>query len=172
MIPTAAKRLVWGRGDGSDLEVDSLPFARLSGLLCWENYMLLARYALTAWGRQIMAAPTWDRKQPWLSTLRHIAKECKSFVIGCGSAMHMDDISELLSFKSEFLGYIDGWLNPDESLIVDPDGKMWTGRQWTRKPSCMQRLQKGQRSGLRWQLDIAGHYARPDVFELRVRRSP
>ena len=104
--------------------------------------MLRARNALTAWGRQIMAAPTWDREEPWLSTLRPIAKECRSFVIGCGSAMHLDDISGLVSFKSEFLRDMDGWLNPDESLIVDPDGKMWTGRQWTRKPSCMQRLPK------------------------------
>ncbi len=89
--------------------------------------MLLAGCVLTARGRQIMAAPTWDRGDLWLSTLRHIAKECRSFVIGCNSAMHMDDISDSVSLKSEFLGDTDDLLNPGESLIVDPDGKIVDG---------------------------------------------
>ena len=82
LVPTTAEKLVWARGDGSDLEVYDLPFGRLSGLICWENYMPLARYALTAWGAQLHAAPTWDRGEPWLSTMRHVAKEGRVFVLG------------------------------------------------------------------------------------------
>ena len=82
LVPTGGERLIWGRGDGSDLEVYTLPFGRVGGLICWENYMPLARYALSAWGIQIHVAPTWDRGEPWLSTMRHVAKESRCFVVG------------------------------------------------------------------------------------------
>ena len=77
MVPTGGERLVWASGDGSDLAVFTLPFARVSGLICWENYMPLARYALAAWGAQIHVAPTWDRGEPWLSTLRHARRKAE-----------------------------------------------------------------------------------------------
>ncbi len=64
LIPTGGERLVWAQGDGSDLEVYRLPFGRMAGLICWENYMPLARYALAVWGGQIHVAPTWDRGEP------------------------------------------------------------------------------------------------------------
>ncbi|RMF94278.1 MAG: carbon-nitrogen hydrolase family protein, partial [Nitrospinota bacterium] len=70
LVPTAGERLVHGQGDGSTLEVYDLPIGRLGGLICWEYYMPLARYAMYAWGAQILAAPTWDRGEPWISTLR------------------------------------------------------------------------------------------------------
>lgn len=76
--------------------------------------------------------------------------------------MHMDDILDLLSFKSEFLRDMDGWLNPDESLIVDPDGKMWTGRQWKRNPSCMQRLPKANG------LDLEGSWILPVTMRVSM----
>jgi nitrilase len=75
LVPTAPERMVWAQGDGSTLEVHDTPLGKLSGLICWENYMPLARYSLYAWGTQIYLAPTWDSGEPWLSTLRHIAKE-------------------------------------------------------------------------------------------------
>jgi len=103
LVPTGGERLVWGRGDGSDLEVYRLPFGRVSGLICWENYMPLARYALAAWGAQIHVAPTWDRGEPWMSTMRHIAKEGRAVVIGCCQAVRKDDIPDDLSFKAKYL---------------------------------------------------------------------
>lgn len=172
LIPTAGERLVWGQAAGSDLEVFDLPFGRLGGLLCWENYMPLARYALTAWGEQIHVAPTWDRGEPWISTMRHVAKEGRCFVIGACQAFHKDDVPDELAFKAEYLAGIDGWINPGLSVIVDPDGKVVAGPLESEEGILYADVEPHQLVGPRWQLDTAGHYARPDVFELHVHRDP
>jgi nitrilase len=171
LIPTAGERLVWGQGDGSDLEVYALPFARVSGLICWENYMPLARYALAAWGCQLLVAPTWDRGEPWLSTMRHVAKEMRSVVIGCCQAVRKRDIPDALPFKSKYLMDAGDWINPGDSVIVDPDGKMIAGPAHETETTLYAEILADQLIGPRWQLDVAGHYARPDVFELRVHRA-
>jgi nitrilase len=172
LIPTGGERLVWGCGDGSDLEVYDLPFGRVSGLICWENYMPLARYALAAWGAQIHVAPTWDRGEPWLSTMRHAAKEGRAVVIGCCQAVRKDDIRDDLAFKAKYLSDIEGWINPGGSVIVDPDGKIIAGPANELETILYADVRQAQLVGPRWQLDIAGHYARPDVFELIVHRRP
>jgi nitrilase len=172
LVPTGGERLVWGQGDGSDLEVYELPFARVGGLLCWENYMPLARYALSAWGAQIHLAPTWDHGEPWLSTMRHLAKESRCFVVGCCSAMQKDDIPDRLAFKSKYLEAVSGWINPGDSVIVDPDGKIVAGPASEEETILTAEVNPDQLVGPRWQIDVAGHYARPDVFELRVHRRP
>jgi nitrilase len=100
-VPTAGERLVWGQGDGSDLDVYEWPFARVGGLLCWENYMPLARYTLSAWGEQIHVAPTWDRGEPWVSSMRHVAKEGRCFVVSVCQAFHIDHVPDELAFKAE-----------------------------------------------------------------------
>jgi nitrilase len=172
LVPTGGERLIWGQGDGSDLEVYSLPFAKVGGLICWENYMPLARYALSAWGAQIHIAPTWDRGEPWLSTMRHVAKEGRCFVIGCCQPFRKDDIPDHLSFKTKYLADVDGWINPGDSVIVDPDGKIVAGPAREVETVLYADVRPEQLVGPRWQLDIAGHYARPDVFELLVHRTP
>jgi nitrilase len=171
-VPTGGERLVWGRGDGSDLEVYSVGFARLGGLICWENYMPLARYALSAWGIQIHVAPTWDRGEPWLSTMRHVAKESRCFVIGCCQAVRKVDIPDELSFKAKYLADVGEWINAGDSVIVDPDGKTVAGPAHEVETILYASVRRDQLVGPRWQLDVAGHYARPDVFELRVHRTP
>jgi len=172
LIPTAGERLVWAQAPGSDLEVFDLPFARVGGLLRWENYMPLARYALTAWGEQIHVAPTWDRGEPWLSTMRHSAKEGRCFVIGVCQAFHMNDIPDELEFKTEYLSKLEGWINPGMSVIVDPDGKIVAGPLDSEEGILYADGTAEQLVGPRWQLDTAGHYARPDVFHLQVVRAP
>ncbi len=171
LIPTAGERLVWGQSAGCDLEVFDLPFGRLSGLLCWENYMPLARYALLAWGEQIHVAPTWDRGEPWVSTMRHIAKEGRCFVVGACQAFHKDDIVDAAEFKNTYLADVSGWINPGLSLIVDPDGKIVAGPLESAEGILYADIARDQLIGPRWQLDVAGHYARPDIFELRVNRA-
>ncbi len=171
-VPTGGERLVWGRGDGSDLEVYTLPFGRVGGLLCWENYMPLARYTLSAWGEQIHVAPTWDRGEPWISTMRHTAKEGRCFVLGVCQALHIDDIPDRFSFKETYLGSVEGWVNPGLSVIVDPDGKIVAGPLDAEEGILYADVEPHQLVGPRWQLDTAGHYARPDVFELRFHRRP
>jgi nitrilase len=172
LVPTAGERLVWAQGDGSDLEVYQLPFARVGGLICWENYMPLARYALAAWGEQIHMAPTWDRGEPWTSSMRHIAKESRCFVVSCCQALRKADIPDDWSFKREYLGGTDEWINPGHSLIADPDGKLVAGPLDREEAILYAVIDPAQFTGPRWQLDIAGHYSRPDVFELRVHTPP
>ncbi|MDH3252333.1 MAG: carbon-nitrogen hydrolase family protein, partial [Ignavibacteria bacterium] len=123
LVPTAGERLIHAQGDGSTLDVYDLPIGRLSGLICWENYMPLARYALYAWGTQLYAAPTWDRGEPWISTLRHVAKEGRVYVVGACTVMHRDDIPDRFAFKKKFLPATVTWINPGDSAILDPDGK-------------------------------------------------
>lgn len=172
LVPTAGERLVWAQGDGSDLEVYELPFGRVGGLICWENYMPLARYALAAWGEQIHLAPTWDRGEPWTSSMRHIAKESRCFVVSCCQVVHKNDIPDTWAFKREYLHAVEDWINPGYSLIADPDGKLIAGPLAQEEAILYAQVQPAQLAGPRWQLDIAGHYSRPDVFELHVHRSP
>jgi len=172
LVPTVGERTVWGQGDGSGLAVHRLPFGRVGGLICWENYMPLARYALYAWGVELYAAPTWDRGEPWLSTLRHIAKEGRCVVIGCCSAMRRSDVPDRLAFKEEFLPPALEWINPGDSAIVDPDGKLLAGPAHEREEILIAEIDPASLRGPRFQLDVAGHYARPDVFDLTVHRTP
>jgi nitrilase len=168
LVPTVAERLVHGRGDGSTLAVYDLDIGRLGGLICWENYMPLARWALYARGVQIYVAPTWDRGEPWLSTLRHIAKEGRAFVIGCCSPVRRDDVPDRYAFKAEHLPDAP-WINPGGSAIVDPDGRFLAEPVTEREEILYADLDLGMLRGSRFQLDVAGHYGRPDVFDLSVR---
>jgi nitrilase len=133
---------------------------------------LTGRYALAAWGTQVHVASTWDRGEPWMSTMRHVAKEGRSVVIGCCQAMRKDSIPDDLSFKSKYLSAIEGWINPGGSVIVDPDGKIIAGPVSELETILYADVRQEQLVGPRRQLDIAGHYARPDVFELIVHRRP
>ena len=170
LVPTGGERLVWAQGDGSTLEVYDTPLGKLGGLICWENYMPLARYTMYAWGTQIYVAATWDRGQPWLSTLRHIAKEGRVYVIGCCIAMRKDDIPDTFSFKQKFYANADEWINIGDSAIVNPDGVFIAGPSRMKEEILYAELDPRQMQGPRWMLDVAGHYARPDVFELIVHK--
>lgn len=132
--------------------------------------MPLGRYALSAWGEQVHVAPTWDRGEPWISTMRHVAKESRCFVVGACQAFHKDEIPDRFEFKQAWLGRVDGWINPGQSLIVDPDGKIVAGPLSEAEGILYADVEQHQLVGPRWQLDVAGHYARPDIFELRVHR--
>jgi nitrilase len=168
LVPTAPERMVWAQGDGSTLEVYDTSLGKLSGLICWENYMPLARYSLYAWGTQIYLAPTWDSGEPWLSTLRHIAKEGRTYVVGCCSAMRKEDIPEHLEFKAKYYSEVGEWINKGGSAIVSPDGKFVAGPLNAEEGILYAEVDPRQMRGSKWNLDVAGHYARPDVFRLSV----
>jgi len=170
LMPTVAERLIHGQGDGSTLNVWETETGVLSCLICWENYMPLARYAMWAWGAQIHIAPTWDRGEPWLSTLRHTAKEGRVYVLGCCSAVHRDAIPDTYSFKQSLSPDLE-WVNPGDSAIVDPDGKFIAGPVRNEESILYAELDPRNLRGPRYQLDVAGHYGRPDIFQLTVDRS-
>lgn len=172
LIPTSAERLVWGRGDGSTLDVVDYPFGKVAGLICWENYMPLAKFTMYAQGAQILLAPTWDSGEPWISTLRHNAKEGRVYVIGCCSAVRRADVPDRYAFKQKYLPRDADWINPGMSAIVDPDGKFVVEPVEKKEQILVAEIDPRSFFGPRFQLDVAGHYARPDIFELRVNRSP
>jgi nitrilase len=170
LIPTGGERLVHGQGNGSTLQSHNQDFGVVGGLICWENYMPLARYAMYAAGVQFYAAPTWDRGEPWISTLRHIAKEGRMYVVGCCSAIHRDEVPDRFEFKSLLPAHLE-WINPGDTAIVDPDGKFLVEPVRNRQEVIYAEVDRTMLSGTRGQLDVVGHYARPDVFRLIVNRN-
>ena len=171
LIPTGGERTVWAQGDGSTLEVYDTSIGKLGGLICWENYMPLARYTMYALGTQVYVAPTWDRGDLWITTLRHIAKEGGMFVIGCCMPLHMDDIPDRLEFKQL---YAEGteWINTGHSCIIDPRGQVIAGPLVEREEILYAEVDLGQAIASKRMFDVAGHYARPDVFRFAVNRKP
>jgi nitrilase len=172
LLLTGAERLVWAQGDGSTLLVHQLPFGTISGLIGAEHYLSLARHALYAWGTQFYIAAATDSGEPWLSTLRHIAREGRVFVIGCGMALRAADIPDSYPFKHRSLAEAGAWIHPGDSGIVNPQGEFIAGPVREREEVLYTEIDPRQASGPRWMLDVAGHDARPDVFHLTIQREP
>jgi len=172
LVPTAPERLVWTPGDGSTLEVFDTPIGKLGGLICWENYMPLARYTMYAQGTQVYVAPTWDCGDTWLATLRHIAKEGGVYVIGCGTPTQVGDIPDSFAFKKKYYGSDDEWINSGDAAIIDPTGTILAGPAHKTREIIYADVDLKLAQGLKWKLDVAGHYSRPDVFELIVNTDP
>jgi nitrilase len=172
LVATGAERMIWAQGDGSTLEVYDTPLGKLGGLICWENYMPLARYAMYAWGTQIYVAPTWDRSETWLGTLRHIAVEGRVYVIGCCTALRREDIPDAFTWKQRYLADAPEWINVGNSAIVAPTGEFLAGPCREREEILYAELDLELARGSKWMFDVAGHYARPDVFELIVHQQP
>ena len=169
LVPTGGERLVWAQGDGSTLDAYDTDLGKLGGLICWENYMPLARYAMYAWGVQIYVAATWDRSQPWLSTLRHIAKEGRMYVIGCCMPLRRDDVPDRFPYKVRYRADQE-WINVGDSAIVNPEGEFIAGPVRLKEEILYAEVDPRKVAGPKWMLDVAGHYARPDVFQLTIRK--
>jgi nitrilase len=173
LMPTSAERLVWAAGAGDTLEVYDTPYGKLGGLICWENYMPLARYAMYAWGTQIYVAATWDCADTWVATLQHIAKEGRVLVIGSCIAMQRKQIPDRYEFKKLYGdGGDDAWVNVGNSAIVDPDGHIIAGPAVETQKILYAEIEPRKLLEPRYWFDAAGHYGRPDVFQLTVNREP
>ncbi|HLF79375.1 MAG TPA: carbon-nitrogen hydrolase family protein [Dehalococcoidia bacterium] len=171
LVPTALERTVWGQGDGSTLEVFDTALGKLSGLTCWENYMPLARFTLYAAGTQIYVAPTWASSDVWLKTLQHIAFEGSCYVIGCCQPVRPADIPDHYAFKRAIPESMAEWINVGNSAIVSPLGFL-AGPSACQEETLYADLDLPFLARGKAGLDTAGHYARPDVFQLTVNRSP
>lgn len=167
LVPTGGERLVWAQGDASGLRVHDTSIGRVGGLICWENYMPLARFALYAAGVQIYVAPTWDHGDGWLATLRHIAREGRTFVVGCSMAIRRSDMGEVADLYDAR-----EWVNPGGTAIIDPKGNVIAGPVNEREEIVYAAVDLDAARGAKWDLDTAGHYARPDIFELTIDREP
>jgi nitrilase len=165
--PTGAERLVWGEGDGSTLTVLETGLGRIGGLICWENYMPLARMAMYGQGVEIYLAPTADARETWQATLRHIACEGRCFVLGCNQFvrrdMYPDDMQALEELQRQPEVMCRGG-----STIVSPLGEVVAGPLYDQEGILTAELDRGEIVRAKVDFDVVGHYARPDVLRLIV----
>jgi len=173
LVPTNPERMVWGEGDGRGLRVVDSPVGRLGGLICWENYMPLARVALYAEGVEIYVASTWDSGATWLATMRHIAAEGRCWVLGSGCSLRADDIPSTFPAREQLFGdgAPDRWINPGDSVVVRPGGEIVAGPLHREHGILYADIEPGRVAAEHRTLDVVGHYARDDVFTLTVDRS-
>ena len=172
LMPTNPERMVWGFGDASGLKAVTTPAGRISTLLCWENYMPLARYALYAQGVEIYIAPTYDSGDAWIGTLQHIAREGRCWVVGCGNLLRASDLPDDFPAKDSLYPDADEWINPGDSIVIGPDGEIAAGplRKETGILYCD--IDLGKAAIAKRALDVTGHYSRPDIFKLHVNTRP
>jgi nitrilase len=167
LVPTNHERLVWGQGDGRGLETVDTGFARTGGLICWENLMPLARFALYERGVEVYLAPTADDTEGWHDSVRHIARESRAFVLSCcvfqRASSYPGDIP--LADGGELLGR-------GGSAIVAPDGAYLAGPLWDEEGILYADLDPTVLYTARQRFDPAGHYHRPDVLSLTVTPNP
>jgi nitrilase len=168
LMPTGGERLVWGFGDGSDLAVHETPAGRVGGLICWENYMPLARAAMYAQGLDVYLAPTWDNSDVWVPTLRHIAKEGRVHVIGVTICQRGTDVRDALPGLDAIYGGDEDWLSRGNTTIVGPDGEILAGPLIGEEGIVYADLDLDAARASRRMFDPTGHYSRPDVFQLTV----
>ena len=163
--PTGSERLIWGEGDGSTMPVMDNGFGIYGGLICWENYMPLARMAMYQQGVQIYLAPTADCRDSWQVTLQHIATEGRCFVLGCNQLITRDaypeDILQLVSDPST-IGCSGG------SVIIAPGGRVLAGPVINEEKILYAELDLEEVTRGKYEFDVAGHYNRPDVFSFHV----
>jgi nitrilase len=169
LMPTGGERTVWSQGDGRGLRSRDSAVGRIGGLLCWENYMPLARQALYQEGIEIHVAPTWDSSEPWLLAMRHIAREGGVFVVSCCQALRKDEIPDRYEFK-ELYPKDREWINAGNSCIVDPRGQLLAGPLSATQEILYAELDLSLVAAARRMFDPAGHYARPDVLRFSVNR--
>jgi nitrilase len=165
LVPTALERCVWGRGDASTLTVVDSPRGKIGAAICWENYMPLMRAALFERGTEVYCAPTVDDRDVWQATMRHVAVEGRCHVLAACQHMRGRDLHPDLG---------GGEVAPDQilirggSVIVDPFGEVLAGPVFEEDAVLVAEVDPGAVIRGRFDLDVAGHYARPDVFDLRV----
>lgn len=165
--PTGAERLIWGEGDGSTMPVVEAPFGKVGGLICWENYMPLARMAMYAKGVEIYLAPTADYRDSWQATMRHIACEGRCFVLGCNQFVKKDMYPENLETLEELEGRPEIMCRGG-SVIVAPLGDVIAGPLFDEEGILYAQLDMTEVVKAKIDFDVVGHYSRPDVFQLSV----
>ena len=172
LMPTNPERMVWGFGDATGLKVVDTPSGRVGTLLCWENFMPLARYALYSQGVEIYIAPTYDSGEAWIGTLQHVAREGCCWVIGCGNLMKGSDIPNDFADKDKLYPDADEWINPGDSVVIAPGGEIVAGPMNKEAGILYCEVDKDKVGISKRAFDVTGHYSRPDIFQLHVNTQP
>jgi nitrilase len=166
LMPTAMERLIWGFGDGSTITVLDTPFGKLGAVICWENYMPLLRTAMYAKGVQIYCAPTADDRDTWASTMQHVALEGRCFVLSACQYLTRGDCPD--SYDAIQGSDPKTVLMRGGSCIVSPLGQLIAGPDFNGPAILTADLDLGDIARGKYDFDVTGHYARPDVFHLAV----
>jgi nitrilase len=170
LMPTASERLIWGFGDGSTMPVLDTPLGRIGAVICWENYMPLMRAAHYAKGVQLYLAPTADGRDTWFATVRHIAVEGRCFVLSCNQFCRRSDYPP--GYASPFGDEPDAVMSRGGSCIVNPLGEVLAGPNYEGEAVLVAQLDLADIARGKFDFDVVGHYARPDVFKLCVNEKP
>ena len=170
LMPTALERMIWGFGDGSTLTAVDSPYGRIGSVICWENYMPMLRMAMYAKNVALYCAPTADDRDTWIPTMQHVALEGRCFVLTSCQFIRRKDFPDTVRMS---LG--DG---PESvimrggSAIVSPLGKVLAGPDYSGETILTAEIDLGDIGRGKFDFDVAGHYARPDVFSLTVNEQP
>ena len=170
LMPTALERMIWGFGDGSTLTVVDSPYVRIGSVICWENYMPMLRMAMYAKNVQLYCAPTADDRDTWLPTMQHIALEGRCFVLTACQFLRRKDFPA--SVRVSLGDSPDAVLMRGGSAIVSPLGKVLAGPSFEGETILTAELDLAEIGRGKFDFDAAGHYSRPDVFQLIVNEKP
>ena len=167
--PTGTERLIWAEAGGESLTTFDTKIGKLGGLICWENYIPMARMAMYKQGVEIYIAPTADSREAWTSTMQHIALEGRCFVLGCNQyytkSMYPEEFKEFVSDEKEKM--CEGG-----SIIVSPLGEIIAGPLFGEAGCLIAELDLDEVQDSKLDFDVIGHYARNDIFELTVNGQP
>lgn len=167
--PTATERVVWGEAAGESLVTFKTGIGKLGGLICWENYMPLARMAMYSKGVEIYMAPTADSRDEWTATMQHIALEGRCFVLGCNQyftkSMYPEQYLSMLNDEPEDICR-------GGSIIVSPLGKILEGPLFDTSGALIADLDLEDIKDSKLDFDVIGHYSRNDIFKLQVLNQP
>jgi nitrilase len=170
LMPTAAERLIWGFGDGSTMPVFDTPLGRIGAVICWENYMPMLRMHMFSQGIGIYCAPTADDRDTWLSTMRHIALEGRCFVLSACQHIRCEAFGE--AHESALGDAPDTVMMRGGSAIIDPLGQVLAGPDFSGETILYAEIDLDDIARGKFDFDVVGHYARPDVFQLAVDDRP
>ena len=166
VMPTASERLVWGFGDGSTLPVFDTDVGKIGAVICWENYLPLLRAAMYAKGIEIYCAPTADGRDTWVPSMRHIAVEGRCFVLSANQFCRRRDYPA--EYRSGFGDDPETVVSRGGSCIVDPFGNLLAGPNYDGEAVLTAEIDRAQIVRGKFDLDVMGHYGRPDIFRLEV----
>ncbi|MHA6668320.1 carbon-nitrogen hydrolase family protein [Homoserinimonas sp. A447] len=170
LMPTASERLIWGQGDGSTLEVFDSPAGRYAATICWENYMPQLRLATYEQGIQLWCAPTVDDREIWQSSMRHIAYEGRMFVLSACQYLTRADCPD--DYDAVQGNDPETELIRGGSVIVSPLGEVLAGPVYGKSTLLVADIDLADQVRGKYDLDVTGHYSRPDVFQLSVNTEP
>lgn len=171
LMPTASERLIWGFGDGSTLPVFDTPLGRLGAVICWENYMPLLRMTMYSKGIQLYCAPTADGRDTWLPSMQHIALEGRCFVLSCNQFARRADYPADYA-APQFGDDPETIVSRGGSCIIGPLGQILAGPNYESECILTADLDLDDIARSKFDFDVVGHYARPDVFRLHVNEQP